>query len=213
MTKTEAIAIAGSLSHTSAMPGPSYGTPAEECITGSKLRDIPNSTCADCYALKGAYRTYAKDIKPAQYKRLKSIHGDRWVAVMVKLIGKTPYFRWHDSGDIQSTAHLEKIVQIAIALPDTMFWLPTKEYGIVRQYLRTASFPKNLIVRISAVMIDSPAPEIGDLPTSQVHTSRAVFATRHQTVYECQKPYNGKKCGPCRACWDVNVKTVSYHKH
>jgi Gene product 88 len=213
MTKSEAVAIAGTLSHTSAMPGPSYGTPAEMCITGSKLSKIEGSSCFDCYAKKSFYQVYAHTIKPAQYKRLESIHDDRWTAVMIKLISKTPYFRWHDSGDLQSIAHLEKIVQIALALPDTMFWLPTKEYGMIRQYLKTASFPKNLIVRVSAVMIDSAAPLIGDLPTSQVHTSRAVFATHNQTVYECQKPYNKNTCGDCRACWDVNVKTVSYHKH
>jgi hypothetical protein len=56
------------------MPGYSYGLPAWECKTGSKLAKIPGTVCFGCYAKRGFYSMY-KGVKAAQYKRLKSITG------------------------------------------------------------------------------------------------------------------------------------------
>ena len=80
------------------MPGWSYGLPAKECKTGSKLRKVPGSTCYDCYALKGCY--VFKVVQDAQYRRLRAIRDPRWVQAMVHLINskKADVFRWHDSG-------------------------------------------------------------------------------------------------------------------
>ena len=96
----EAKQITGSLTRTSKMPGLSYSLPAWECKTGSKLRKVPGSVCASCYALKGNYTRY-KAIKAAQYVRLDSLKDQRWVAGMVAQIIRQKYFRWHDAGDIQ----------------------------------------------------------------------------------------------------------------
>jgi hypothetical protein len=59
-----------------------------------------------------------------------------WVDSMVKLISSSgeAYFRWHDSGDLQSLQHLLDIVRIAEQLPNVSFWLPTKEKGLVYKY-------------------------------------------------------------------------------
>jgi hypothetical protein len=70
------------------------------------------------------------------------------------------YFRWHDSGDLQDVAHLAKLVEIARALPDIKFWLPIREYGIIASFLRTDSIPENLIVRLSAYMIEGEPPAL-----------------------------------------------------
>ncbi len=211
LTKSAAEAIAGTLSAPSKMPCYSYGTPAEECITGAKLRAVPNTTCSNCYAFTGFYRTYAKTIKPAQYKRLESITKAQWSEAMVSLIGRTKneFFRWHDSGDIQSLAHLEKIADVARRLPQVKFWLPTREYGIVAEYrVKHGNFPGNLVVRLSAHKLDSQAPNVG-LPTSEVHTTDRPAAG----IHECPARYQGNACGDCRACWNPAVKTVSYHQH
>jgi hypothetical protein len=213
MNKTQAEQLAGSLSKPSKMPGHSYGLPAEECITGSKLVNVEGSVCNGCYALKGFYQTYAKTIKPAQYKRLESIEDPNWVTAMTVLIRhgakKSPYFRWHDSGDLQSVSHLSKIVEIAKALPEVRFWLPTREYAIVQEYLATGEvFPANLTVRLSAHKVDGPVPDIAGLPTSSVH-SQAVPAG----AAECVARYQANQCGDCRACWDPAIKRVSYHVH
>jgi hypothetical protein len=207
MNKTQALAVAGSLSKPSKMPGHAYGTPAEECQVGTRLRDVPNSVCNGCYAMKGFYKTYAKTVKPAQYKRLDAAlnHPD-WVDAMVKLITSTrdEYFRWHDSGDIQSVAHLRRIVQVCEATPNVQYWLPTREYRYVAQYRKAyGAFPPNLVVRLSAHMVDG-APTNVELPTSTVVTDGSET---------CPAPKQNNECGTCRACWNPNVQNVAYKAH
>ena len=101
--------ITGTLSKPSKMPGWSYGIPAKECKTGSKLAKIPGTVCHGCYALKGCY--VFKNVQEAQYKRLKAIDHPLWTKAMAAQIlrHKSKWFRWHDSGDIQSLEHLKKI--------------------------------------------------------------------------------------------------------
>ena len=53
MKVKDAVKITGSMTRTKKMPGLSYSLPAWECITGAKLRKVPGSVCAGCYALKG----------------------------------------------------------------------------------------------------------------------------------------------------------------
>jgi hypothetical protein len=211
-TKEQAVEIAGTLSNPSKMPAYSYGLPAEECITGSKLASIAGTVCSECYALKGFYKTYAKTVKPAQYRRLESLTDPRWVSAMVTLISsskKTTYFRWHDSGDLQSVEHLRKIVAVAVALPSVHFWLPTREYAIVEEYLKSgAVFPRNLVVRLSAHKVDGPVPDVDGCKVSSVFTEMVPRGAR-----ECPSRFQNNECGYCRACWDSKVKHVSYHKH
>jgi len=68
MKVTELDNITGTLSKPSKMPGWSYGIPAKECKTGSKLAKIPGTVCHGCYALKGCY--VFPNVQEAQYKRL-----------------------------------------------------------------------------------------------------------------------------------------------
>ena len=110
MNIKEAKKIIVSLSKPDKMPGFAYGIPAAECKTGSKLRLIPNSVCAGCYALKGNYARFPAIVQ-AQYKRLESIQDPRWVEAMAVVISsqavsKHKVFRWHDSGDVQDEACL-----------------------------------------------------------------------------------------------------------
>jgi len=215
LTLTRAEEITGSLSDPSKMPAWSYGLPAKECKTGEKLKQVEGSVCANCYAEQKSsnYIRFKKNVEPAQYKRLASIEDPEWVSAMVVFIGKraakTPWFRWHDSGDLQSVAHLRKIVAVAVHLPEVHFWLPTREYAFVREYLATgAVFPKNLVVRLSAHMIDGPAPVGYGLPVSTVHTENVP-----EGASECVARYQNDECRQCRACWDSRVRWVSYHEH
>lgn len=209
MTLTEARAITGGLGKPSKMPGRAYGLPALECQTGSKLRKVDGSVCASCYALKGRY--VFGNVQNAEYKRLDSLSHPNWIDAMVLLIdhecAAMPFFRWHDSGDLQDLHHLLQIVDIATRLPHINFWLPTRESKIVKTYLRTfESFPKNLTVRVSAAMVDGAAP-IGFKTTSTVHKASAPIG------HICPAPKQGGKCGKCRACWTGSVQNVSYHIH
>ena len=212
-TKQDAVNIAGSCTKTTKMPSDSYSLPAKACITGSKLVKIKGSVCEGCYALKGNYHRFAKTIEPLQYKRLESITHPLWVEAMVKLIGNKPFFRWHDAGDLQSVEHLSKIAQIAQQLPQTLFWLPTREYDIVKAFVETKSIPVNLVIRMSAMMIDQPAK----LPRSLKGIANVLTSTVHKnkelTGFKCVAPSQQGKCGSCRSCWDNTVTNVSYHAH
>jgi len=212
-TKQDAVNIAGSCTKTTKMPSDSYSLPAKACITGSKLVKIKGSVCEGCYALKGNYHRFAKTIEPLQYKRLESITHPLWVEAMVKLIGNKPFFRWHDAGDLQSVDHLSKIARIAQQLPQTLFWLPTREYDIVKAFVETKSIPVNLVIRMSAMMIDQPAK----LPRSLKGIANVLTSTVHKNKeldgFKCVAPSQQGKCGTCRSCWDNTVTNVSYHAH
>lgn len=201
----------GGLSNPSKMPGFGYSLPAEKCGAGSKLRAVPGSTCSSCYAMKGRYAF--GNVKEALARRFEAINDPEWVANMTRLVahyGKasSPFFRWHDSGDIQNVAHLSRIFDIAEATPDVAHWLPTREYRMVKTLLARRAVPSNLTIRLSAHMIDgAAAPDIAGTVTSSVHDKAPAVG------HECPAPKQGNSCGDCRACWSTDVANVSYHVH
>lgn len=206
-TKKEAEAIVGTLSSPSKMPCYGYSIPATHCKTGSKLHSMPDTVCSKCYALKGRY--VFPNVQAAMQRRLASIDDPRWVPAMAALIASTknPHFRWHDSGDVQSVAHLTRIAQVAELTPNVMHWLPTREYNIVESYLDIYNeFPANLVVRVSAHHVDTAAPKRFS-HTSTVQRSQAAIG------FACRAPSQGNQCGDCRACWDKTIGNVSYFEH
>ena len=208
-TKSDLARYVGGLSNPSKMPGFGYSLPAQECITGAKLRPVKGSTCSKCYALKGRFNF--EKVKSAMYRRLESITEPLWTAAMSELIRRTgnPYFRWHDSGDLQSLEHLERIVDVCEATPGVRHWLPTREYKIVQDFIIDGwAIPENLNIRISAHMIDGPAPAIIGLTASTVSTDEPM-----EGAHSCPSRHQGNKCGDCRACWDKGVALVDYRIH
>lgn len=207
----------GGLSAPSKMPGLGYSLPASTCQVGGRLAHVPGSTCYKCYALRGHYMY--DSVQNALGLRFSSLSNlDAWVAAMCELIaaalamGAEPFFRWHDSGDLQSVAHLQAIAEIARAFPQVSFWLPTREYGYVTEWRNSGGSlgrwqPKNLCIRLSAHMVDGPAPVRLGLPVSTVHSKEAPQG------YACPAATQGNFCGECRACWQPSVPHVSYHKH
>lgn len=208
MKVSEAAEITGGLSRPSKMPGPAYSLPAKDCKIGSALAKLPGTTCHNCYALKGRYSF--PNVQNALSRRLASLSNPLWIEAMVTQIrsSKTAWFRWHDSGDIQSIEHLAKIVEVCRQLPKVKFWLPTREYAFVQKFMEQDSIPDNLAIRLSAHKIDAEPPFGYGLPTSTVHTHGSTIHGE-----ECKAYKRENSCGPCRACWDVNVANVSYLKH
>ena len=199
MNTKEAWTLVGGLSKPSKMPGWSIGIPAKECKTGKKLRQIKNSVCEGCYALKGCY--VFKVVQEAQYKRLEAINHPDWVLAMATLINskKPDVFRWHDRGDVQDEAHLNKIFEVCRLTPNKRHWMPTREAWI-KDHMKDA--PANLVVRVSSPMIDQGPVK------SWANTS--TVSTKSRT---CPAPDNNNECGSCRACWDPLVKNIEYGKH
>ena len=199
MLKKETRVITGGLSAPSKMPGPAYNLPATQCITGAKLVKVPGSVCHGCYALKGRYRF--STVRMALARRLESLKHPQWVEAMVALIHGEPWFRWHDSGDLQSPEHLKQIFEVCKRTPETQHWMPTRE----AQFLKLMDpdiIPSNLIIRMSSHMINQPPVKFWPW-TSTVSTQAKT----------CPAADQGNKCRDCRACWDRSVPNVTYPKH
>lgn len=219
MNKREAIEVAGPLGYPSKMPGTAYGISAKACITGAKLAQVEGSVCHNCYALKANY--LYPSVAMAHETRLAGLSNPAWVGAMVMMLnhahttGKgrngpiaVGWHRWHDAGDLQSVDHLEKICDVARKTPAIKHWLPTRELGIVKAFQNAGGIvPKNLVIRVSATMVDGD-PTQAWYNTSRVHSGKPARGAR-----ACPAPKQEGKCGPCRACWNPRIKSISYHLH
>lgn len=208
-TLKAAQAIAGSLGKPSKMPGYAYGISASLCKTGQQLAKIEGSVCSDCYACKANYKY--PSVVSAHNKRLANLATQAWIDAMVFMIRKTGnnYFRWHDSGDLQSSGHLKAIFQIAHALPNVNFWLPTKEKGILSTAKRAGlEIPHNLTIRLSAAMVDS------DKVNKELTGNVSLVQDKVElSGFHCKAPEQNGKCEDCRACWQKDIETIVYFKH
>ena len=198
MNKKEAKEITGGLSAPGKMPEGSYNIPAAACQTGQKLAKIPGTPCFKCYAdNRGRYRF--PNVKDALIRRLESLGHRDWIPAMAVLIKGKKFFRWHDSGDLQSVQHLINIFEVCKLTPDTMHWLPTQE----RRYLPINwRHPKNLVIRLSNAKNNSKPGN------AWTHWSTVV-----DSGGDCPASKQGNICGSCRRCWDPEVKHVTYPKH
>lgn len=207
------------------MPGTSFPISAKRCITGQILAAVEGSVCNKCYALRlqklrpsvdqGWEANYRKAVFMIEHSPERWIEAAAWQINRAVGKGGEPYHRWFDSGDLQSVAMLRCIVGVAEATPDIAHWLPTREAKMVREYLaQYGDFPANLVVRVSSTMVGD-GPREAYSHTSTVHKHGADFVG-----VECEASKRADKakkipphCGPCRACWDPAVATVSYPLH
>ena len=200
--------ITGGLMDASKMPGLGYGTPAENCNVGSKLRNVPNSVCSKCYALKGFF--VYQNAKNALKRRFNKIDNAQWVEAMVFLINyyeKSGFFRWNVSGDIWSE-YFDKIIEVCNLTPNIHHYLPTREYSVISDFIHKGGrIPKNLVIRLSAYMINGKAP-------TKLAKSLGVLTSRVSTKrYTCPAPDQDNKCGDCRECWYKNKTNITYKLH
>ena len=208
----EAEAVVGGLSRPSKMPSFAWSISARRCQTGSKLVNVKGSVCEGCYALKNRY--LFNNIQSALEKRYNLWHDNRelWVDAMIYLmhnkqhIVNTGHFRFFDSGDIQGEDMLNDINTVAWASPTIRFWLPTKEYKLIKNYDKEVA--PNLTIRVSAPMIDKSFD--GYTHVSTVYQKDKIGIAKG---YVCPAPKQDNKCGSCRACWSSKVSEVSYIAH
>lgn len=224
--------LVGGLGEPRPMPWLAWSISAERCNVGLRLRKVPGSVCSECYAVRSDYAyPVVRAAMERRYGRLEDL--DRWTEDMASCLvaraarfrpttgGRWPAFRWFDSGDLQGVGHLRAICRVAEltqavrfadgSVEDVRHWLPTHEYPAVKEFLAGGGvFPRNLCVRVSAAMIDGPPIEVAGLPVSTTH-SRAV-SEGYPGAFSCPSDGQGG-CGLCRACWDRDVKHVSYPGH
>jgi hypothetical protein len=140
---------------------------------------------------------------------------DTWTNAMIyimnnkKHIINTGHFRWFDSGDIQGTAMLSDINTVAWSSPNIRFWLPTKEYKLVKEYTQNNDIAPNLIIRVSNPNVNSNTLKGYD-HISSVYSKDML---ENSDGYICPSSKQGNQCGECRACWSDKINEVSYIAH
>ena len=213
-------------STTEKMPWISWDLPARQCKTGSKLVRVKGSICHGCYALKGRYlfgnKKKADDVRIGQLEDLSSWKNSFILALSKKYKDmrdkSKAYFRWFTSGDLQSLDMLVAMNEIALALPEIKFWLPTKEHGMIRDFKAIhGKFADNFTVRPSMFMVNQlPSKGLG-LPTSTVISTPVNADDKHENICPASlRSFNGEakvNCDDCRKCWDKNVQNVAYIYH
>ena len=208
----EAELAVGNLSRPSKMPSYAWSISARRCNVGSKLAKVKGSVCEGCYALKGRYMfNNTQDALERRYDAWSSDR-ERWVDAMIYLMHNKQHivnagvFRFFDSGDIQGSAMLDDINTVAWASPTIRFWLPTKEYKLVKNYDKEIA--PNLVIRVSAPTVDKGFSGYANISTvynkDNIHTAEG---------HICPSSKQGNECGSCRACWNDKVSEVSYIAH
>jgi hypothetical protein len=193
---------------------------------GSIFATREGSICANCYAKKGNYifpnviRTREENLAGVLALEHAGIRGKtEWAQAVSEAIRKagSDYFRWHDSGDVQSLNHEFAIMMVARSCPLIKFYQPTKERSIVMEAYYARGLPPNLTIRLSAPFIDCMLPEQELLPTNVVFTQAR--GTGSELGYYCPAtwtprghPHHGA-CLDCRACWDKRIRRIIYRKH
>jgi hypothetical protein len=211
MKLIEAKEITGGLSRTSKLECGSFSLSAFDCVTGSKLAKVKDSVCNKCYARRNSY--LYPSVKTAQARRIKKLNNPNWAEAMVKLIriqaleNDTNLFRWFDSGDLQE-GMLAKIVEVCKLTPEIKHWLPTHEASMIIKDKEKlgGKLPANLIIRLSASMID------GNPPKSWEYSS-TVHKKTNPIGFLCKSKEQGGKCLDCTACWNKDIKNISYMQH
>jgi hypothetical protein len=211
MTLKQATENVGGLTSASKMPCTGYSIPAKYCKTGGKLREVENSVCSKCYCFgRGNFRFPV--VKNALERNFNTLFGPNWVESMAFLINANEYggyFRMNISGDLQNVKHLENIVAVCLLCPTVKIWCPTREVSIVSEYVENGGkIPENLILRLSATMIDGPTPD-----SIAKRLGIQVSGVSSTGNYTCPASQQEGRCNSCRLCWTKEQFSVIYKKH
>ena len=209
----EAENTVGGLSAPSKMPSYAWSISARRCNVGSKLAKKEGTVCYNCYALKGRYMF--NNTQNALERRFNawSDNREKFVDAMVYIMHNKQHikdkgvFRWFDSGDLQGLPMLEDINNIAWASPHVKFWLPTKEYTLIKD--QSLEIAPNLIIRVSNPNKNKSFKDSFDY-VSAVFEKDFIIP---KDSYMCPSSKQGNVCGSCRACWNSKIEEVVYLAH
>lgn len=118
------------------------------------------------------------------------------------------FFRWHVAGDIVDVDYFSRMVEIAKAHPDFIFWTYTKNYAVVNQWVTENgrdAIPGNLSVMYS---------EWRGMPMDNPHNF-----PEFRVVFKGEQPPRGHYCpGNCDICKEkkrgcIIGETTYCHEH
>ena len=197
----------------------SWSLPAGSSCPGSHDAEV----CKGCYAKKGMYRFPV--VKNVREFNKEDYHRDEWVDEMVKEVSKFDYFRWFDSGDIETQELAHKISQVIKKTRDTKHWLPTRSDKIqdIKNILLSTHYYKgkrhssisckeNVVVRRSADNIGFKQERPG--VNSFVIREEDLFECAKRGIHLCPVTKPGstqKSCDTCTMCY--TNEPVAYLLH
>lgn len=198
----------------------SWSLPAGDSCPGAKDAEV----CKGCYAKKGMYRFPV--VKNVRKYNKKDYHKDDWVDRMVAKVSKFDYFRWFDSGDIETPELATKITAVINRTRNTTHWIPTRSDKIVAIYKNiynpllidgkcrgfSLSSAPNVALRPSADNIglnNQERPRVN----SYVINKSDIFEAKKQGIHVCPVGVNPnqKSCDTCTVCY--TDKKVAYVLH
>ena len=190
---------------------------ARKSCPGSKNPDgSVVEVCQSCYATKGMYRFPV--VKAVRQSNQQDYHRDDWVDDMVKEVAKFDYFRWFDSGDIETPELAKKILAVINKTRAVRHWLPTRsdKIRVIEKYL-PAYTGKSMVGGLPNVALRLSADNIGlnnnERPgvNSYVIKPEEIFEARRQGIHVCPVGINPnqKSCDTCTMCYtDAKVAYV-----
>ena len=223
-----------------------FSLPTHTCGIGGYLRGVEDSVCEGCYAHnRGNYRFNAVQQKLLRNQdRLTTSDPEQWASAMAGSIPQEtanfPVFRFHDSGDIQSTQHASMLADIAAKNPDVMNWIPTREWKMIDELSRArgGDLPSNFVPRISLPMVNQTLDNdenerrgVDTLDQRIIDLIQDNESVKHSTVITDPKyanrnsemkstvcpvtPAKKDSCQNrrCKACYMPDIDLTEYKKH
>lgn len=219
--------------------------------------DEDRSVCNICYALKGRYGSAQIILKQMVLYRwaMGAIRSGRFAPAMVDAIrmarskslrhgGPGPfeaavehpdYFRIHDSGDYFSPEYFDAWIEIASAIPEMIFWSPTRTWATPFEWAIesfTSKTPPNLVIRPSMLHRNERPMNTADVKDTNMAAGTGVgtaadrsrgwvcpaYKTRTGKCQFSSAPYKTPKRslawpGGCRMCWEHPESMILYPAH
>jgi len=183
--------------------------------------------CKSCYATKGMYRF--PNTKAVRQHNKADYMRDGWVEDMVKEVNKYDYFRWFDSGDIETPELAQKIYRVIASTPHCKHWVPTRSDKVadIDKYLtrittsdsepshyhhESIAYLKNVSLRPSADNIGLNNNERPGVKSFVIRPEE-IFEAKKQGIHVCPVGINPnqKSCDTCTACY--TNQAVAYVLH
>ena len=173
--------------------------------TGGQLQ----YACQGCYLFASKQALYSEN-----YRYYKENTAETLAATIVDFIDANSLhlFRYFTCGDIPGAKFLDAVVLAAIARPNVKYWLYTKKYHIVNQYLDDKGadvIPANVSIIFSHWMNDDgtyfPMPNPYGFQTSEfIPLGHEDMAERVTHICPCSDPTVKATCATCsHPCYDL----------
>ena len=178
----------------------------ERCRENAKIK---GSICEHCYA--EALCNLRPSLSKALERNTHLLRSGPLLPEQIPDVSPDEIFRFEAFGDLNNYQQLENYVTIAKANPKTVFALYTKCYDWIKYYFDAFDPPKNLVIVLSSLMVNTPLD-----PEKVLGSTYAKFAPSQIKIFTVYtKEYlkkhpevsincGSRSCFKCRKCYNPN---------